>query len=248
MPSYTRRVFNLHDDYHLNKIFITMLRLIITISAVLTGSSAIYIYIFHQKLSSRVHHKSQCGLSLTEPKPRNIESVPEFVFTDKYFAHHDQASASVPRSSLPSIPTDILFTKLVRRNMTTFTHFPQALMIRLVCDTPEEIRSFKASHISSLDFNEGDLVCGVYRVIARRKNKVEFEIKIVNMDYCCARLSLSFHETGDEVVFCSETIMWRPAGEGQNMPLERPIIRWMHETAAWWLIESGVKYLTEPES
>lgn len=248
MPSYTRTIFNLRDNNHLDKILTTMFRLIITISAVLTGSSAVYFYIFHQKLSSRIHHKSQCGLSLAKSKPQNIESVPECVFTNEYFALHDHASTSVLRGALPNIPTEILFTKLVRRNMTIFTHFPQALMIRLVCSTPEEKRSFKASHISSLDFDEGDLVCGVYRVIARRKNKVEFEMRMVNMEFCCARLALSFHEIGDEVVFCSETMMWRPANECQNMPLERPLIRWMHETAAWWLIESGVKYLTELET
>ncbi|KAJ5635924.1 uncharacterized protein N7484_009237 [Penicillium longicatenatum] len=225
-----------------------MFRLIVTISAVLTGSSAVYFYICHQKLSSRIQHTSQSGLSSAKSKPQSIESIPEGVLTEKFFALHDHASKSVLRGSLPNIPIELLFTKLVRRNMTTFTHFPQALMIRLVCDTKEQKRSFKASHISSLDFNEGDLVCGVYRVIARSSNKVEFEIKMVNMDFCCARLALSFHEKGDEVVFCSETMMWRPADECQNMPLERPLIRWMHETAAWWLIDSGVKYLTELES
>ena len=65
-------------------------------------------------------------------------------------------------------------------------------MIRLVSRGPEEQRSFKASHLSSLNFNEGDLVCGVYRVIARTKNKVEFEMKMKNMEFINGRLALSF--------------------------------------------------------
>ncbi|KAJ6102852.1 hypothetical protein N7486_005279 [Penicillium sp. IBT 16267x] len=225
-----------------------MIRIIITVSAVLTGAAAFYIYMFHQKLSSRIQHTSQCGLPSAKSKPRTIETIPECVFTNDFYVVHDHASKSVLRSSLPSIPTEILFTKLMRRNMTTFTHFPQALMIRLKCDTPEEKQSFSTSHISSLDFDKGDLVCGVYRVIARSKNKVEFEMKMVNMDYMGARFVLSFYETGDEVVFCTETMMWRPKDDAQNMPLERPLLRFVHETAAWWLMDSGVKYLMELES
>ena len=135
---------------------------------------------------------------------------------------------------------------LVRRNMRIFTHFPQALAIRLLSRTDEEKRSFKASYINALEFSEGDLVGGVYRVVARTGSKVEFEIKMKNMEYVSGRLALSFRELGDEVVFFTETVMWRRVDE-QSMPLEKPALRWMHETAAWWLIDSGVRYLTELE-
>lgn len=121
-------------------------------------------------------------------------------------------------------------------------------MIRLLCETEEEKQSFKSSKISSLDFKKGDLVCGVYRVVARKKNKVEFEIKMKNLECVDGRLAISFSELEEEeVVFCSETIMWRRADEKRSMPLEKPVLRWMHETAAWWLIDSGVKYLMDLE-
>ncbi|KAJ5629907.1 hypothetical protein N7528_003564 [Penicillium herquei] len=226
-----------------------MIRLIATISAVLTGSSVLYFLVFHHRLSSRIDHTSQKGTLSKNPKPVTINSIPQSVFTDQYFALHDRASKSVLRESLPcSIPTELLFTRLARRNMTIFTHFPQALMIRLMSNSSEEKRSFKASHIASLDFHEGDLVCGVYRVVARSNNKVEFEIKLKGMEFVNGRLALSFKEEGNTVVFCTETVMWRRVDEKQTMPLEKPVLRWMHETAAWWLIDSGVKYLTELET
>ncbi|KAJ5279699.1 hypothetical protein N7478_005071 [Penicillium angulare] len=227
-----------------------MIRLLATISAVLTGSSVVYFYVFHQRLSSRIEHTSRQGkLASSKAKPMIIKSIPESTFTDQHFALHDCASKSVPRSSLPaSISTEILFTKLVRRNMTIFTHFPQALMIRLISRTLEEKKSFKASHIATLDFHEGDLVCGLYRVVSRSSNKVEFEIKMKNMEFINGRLAIGFEEKGDEVVFCTETMMWRCADEKQAMPLEKPVLHWMHETAAWWLIDSGIRYLTEVES
>ncbi|KAJ5160255.1 uncharacterized protein N7482_007259 [Penicillium canariense] len=227
-----------------------MLRFIVTVSTVITGGSAIYFYMLHRRLSSRIEHKSHRGkLSASCPKPIEMESIPETVFTDRYFALYDHASQSVQRPSLPkNVSTDQLLTKLVRRNMTAFSHFPQALMIRLVSRAPEEQRSFKASYISSLDFDQGDLVCGVYRVIARSKNKVEFEIKMKNMEFINGRLAISFREMESAVVFSSETLMWRRSEETQSMPLEKPLLRWMHETAMWWLIDSGVRYLVEMES
>ncbi|OQD74901.1 hypothetical protein PENDEC_c009G06628 [Penicillium decumbens] len=222
---------------------------ILTATAIITGSSVIYLYMFHQRLSSRIQHKSHCGKLAASPKPGEIESIPETVFTDQYVTLHDWSSKAVPRYLLPSdIPTELLFTKLVRRNMTAFSHFPQALMIRMVCKTAEERQSFKASHISSLDFNPGDLVCGVYRVIARSKNKVEFGMKTKNMEFVNGRLAISFREDDGEVVFSTETVMWRRADETRTMPLEKRVVRWMHKTAAWWLLDSGTKYLMDLEA
>lgn len=226
-----------------------MIRVLATISAVLTGSSVVYFYVCHQRLSSRIQHTSQQGkLASSKSKPMVIKSIPDETFTDQHFGLLDRASKSVARGSLPaSASTELLFTKLVRRNMTTFTHFPQALMIRLICKTEEEKKSFKASHIGSLDFHEGDLVCGVYRVVARSSNRVEFEMKMKNMDFVNGRLAMGFEEDGDDVIFSTETMMWRCVDEKQTMPLEKTVLRWMHETAAWWLIDSGVKYLMELE-
>ncbi|KAJ5946328.1 hypothetical protein N7454_003167 [Penicillium verhagenii] len=222
-----------------------MFRLIVTIGAVLTGSSMVYFYISHQRLSSRIHHTSHRGPSSPKSKPLSIKSIPDSVFTGQYYTLHDHTCKSVPRNSLPGISTEILFTKLVRRNMTTFTHFPQALMIRLLCQTEEAKQSFKTSHISALDFDKGDLVCGAYRVIMRSGNQVEFDLQMEGMEFMNARLAVSFYEKGDEVVFCTETMNWRRADETQTMPLEKRLLRWMHETATWWLIDSGVRYLTE---
>lgn len=225
-----------------------MMRFIFTASALITGSSAVYFYICHQRLSSRIRHRSHSGTLTTSSKPVEIESIPDSVFTDEYYALYDRSTRAVLRSELPSsIPTDQLFTALVRRNMTAFSHFPQALMIRLLCETEEEKTSFKSSRISSLDFEKGDLVCGVYRVVRREKNKVEFEMKMKNLEFVDGRLAISFSEMEEEVVFCNETMMWRRADETRSMPLEKPLLRWMHETAAWWLIDSGVKYLMDLE-
>ncbi|KAJ5091964.1 hypothetical protein NUU61_006834 [Penicillium alfredii] len=223
-----------------------MMRFVITAAAVIIGSS-VCLYILHQRLSSRVQHRSHYGtLGRPSSKPREIESIPESTFTDQYYGLYDHVSKTVPRSLLPqSESPESLVTKLVRRNMTTFTRLPQALMLRVVSSTPEERRSFQASQIATLDFQEGDLVCDVYRVKVRRQNKVEFEIAMKTMDFVQGRLAISAHEQNGAVVFNSETMMWRRADETRTMPLEMPVVRWMHQAAAWWLVDSGVRYLME---
>lgn len=225
-----------------------MLRFIVTVTAVLTTSSAIYFYIAHQRLSKGISHTTQLG---TLPKPTEIESIPACVSTPQYFTVYDKCSKSVPRASLPNVSSEILFTRLLRRNMTVFSRFPQALMLAMVSETPEQKGSFKSSHIEALDFREGDLVCGAYQVKLRRKHKVEFEIKTQGMDFAEGRLVISLGEIDQDgenlMVFSSETAMWRRAEEKRRMPLERIGLRWMHETAAWWLLGSGVKYLMDLE-
>ncbi|KAJ5355901.1 hypothetical protein N7517_010510 [Penicillium concentricum] len=226
-----------------------MIRLIFTTTAIITSSSAIYFYIFHSGLSKRVTHQSYTGTLSAAPKPASIKSIPEPVFGDGYFTVYDHASKSVPRASLPSSETtDMLFTRLVRRNMRAFSRSPQALMLAMASKTSEQKESFGTGHLSELDFEVGDLVCGAYRVVVRSKDRVEFEIKVEAVDFVQGRLSISFEEDGSHgeermVVFSSETVMWKRKDEVRKMPLERPPVRWMHETVTWWLLDSGVRYL-----
>lgn len=120
-------------------------------------------------------------------------------------------------------------------------------MIRAMSKSVEERQSFKASQLSSLDFQPGDLVCGAYRVIRRSPNKIEFEIQMKSLEFVSGRMALGFSEEKGQVVFSSETMMWRAADEVRRMPLEKPVIRWVHETASWWLLDSGVKHLMDLE-
>ncbi|KAJ5969700.1 hypothetical protein N7501_005948 [Penicillium viridicatum] len=229
-----------------------MIRLIFTATAIITSSSAIYFYIFHERLSKRIAHKSHLGTLSTITKPPSIDSIPETVFGNEYFTLYDYASKSVSRACLPgNETTDVLFKRLVRRNMTAFSRFPQALVLAMASKTPEQKQSFKAGYLARLDFEVGDLVCGVYRVVVRKRDRVEFEITMEAMDFVEGRLAISYEERSlegeGEVVFCSETVMWKRADEVREMPLERPVLKWMHETAAWWLLDSGVRCLTDLE-
>ncbi|KAJ5457707.1 hypothetical protein N7475_009095 [Penicillium sp. IBT 31633x] len=145
-----------------------MIRFILTATAIITGSSALYLYIFHERLSKRITHISYRG-TLPATEKLSIQSIPYPVLCDGYFTLYDRCSQSVPRASLPSESIDILFKKLMRRNMTAFSRLPQALALAMASKTPEQKRSFQKEYLATLDFEVGDLVCGAYRVAVRKK-------------------------------------------------------------------------------
>ncbi|KAF7595699.1 hypothetical protein BBP40_005143 [Aspergillus hancockii] len=215
-------------------------------SALLATSSATIIgcYFFHRSLAQRIRHEFHAG---TLPDSLSaLVSLPPQVLNRECHTLYDHASRRVARKLLPAQDPERLFTQLLRRNMTAFSRFPQAWILRSKVPTVER-RTFNSSYIQSLQFKEGDLVCGVYRVQERTDNKAVLEILLegeVN-----GRLVIRFWEEGAELVFCTETIMWtKTMRSGQRravMPLEIPILRFLHEMAAWWLIDSGVTYLMD---
>ncbi|KAL4894716.1 hypothetical protein BDV59DRAFT_200528 [Aspergillus ambiguus] len=207
-----------------------------------TSSTAVaYFYFVHRSLERRIVHGSSHG-TLPTSLSSTITSIPPAVFTDEYYSIHDHAACRVSRNLLPGKEAEVLFTLLLRRNMTAFARFPQAWILRLVVP-PVERKTFSASHLQSLNFDKGDLVCGVYRVEERTPDKVVF--KLLFKGPVSGRLVIRYTEEGDEVVYHSETAMWTrfekedKTSRRASMPLEKPLLRFLHEMAAWWLLESG---------
>jgi hypothetical protein len=56
---------------------------------------------------------------------------------------------------------------------------------------------------------------------------------------------LRYWEEGENVVFCSEAVSWRPAETETLMPGENRFLRFIHETMTWWLLDSGARYLMD---
>ena len=216
-------------------------------SILLATSSATvtYLYFLHRSLGHRIHHEfhhSELPKSVS-----TVVSLPVEVSRGECRAFSDHASRRVARKLLPAQELENLFTLLLRRNMTAFSRFPQAWILRLIV-TPADRITFHASHIQSLQFKKGDLVCGLYRVQERTPNKVVLELLF--KEDVNGRLIIRFWEEGEDVVFCTETIMWTSkvkSGQSKKVivPLENPVLRFLHETAAWWLIDSGVNYLLD---
>lgn len=217
--------------------------MLLTACALLTAYSALHIFYFHRALASRINHATHYG-TLPPSTSATITSIPKPVYTEDYYTVYDHATRSVERRLLPLLDPAELFTQLVRRNMITFARFPQSWTIWM--STPFALRcSFRASHINSLDFKEGDVVCGLYRVVVRTPSSVEFEFVEPSPEN--GRLVISFREQDGNLVFASETVMWRAKGDKTTIHLERRALKFLHEMTAWWLLDSGVRYLMDLE-
>lgn len=162
-----------------------------------------------------------------------------------------------------------LLTLYLRHTMTQFSRvLPQAWILWLMSPAGSlHRRSFQPAYIQRLDFREGDVVCGMYVVKLRTTNKVEFDIRPptstsrptnssgagddskTGRSGMNARLVISIQEgkgdeDADKYIFSSDTIMWKAADDdGVVLPLEKAPVKWMHELAAWGLLDSGVRYL-----
>ena len=214
-------------------------------STALLATTATTIYLLHTSLKSRVQHESHrnSGTRLPPATTAAIMTLPPAALTTSYRIVHDSATQRIPRSQLPRDPSlPDQFTLLVRRNMGAFARFPQAWILWLTSPAAQR-HTFTQSHIQALDFNVGDVVCAVYPVLRRSENAVEMGIQSPRLPSVAGRLVLRWEEQEDEVVFCSEVVMWTGVDDKAAMPLEIPAVRFMHELASWWLLDSGVRYL-----
>jgi len=139
----------------------------------------------------------------------------------------------------------------MRWNMNLFSaRLPQSYLLRLIAKDEQQKASFQADVIDSLEFEEGDLVCGVYRVMSSRATKCEFGLHDPNGKFPASfggRLVTSVVPAldGEGEIMRTETLQWVGRDEGMTLPLERGSMRWMHEIASWWLLVSGAQWLGE---
>ncbi|EAW12897.1 uncharacterized protein ACLA_013320 [Aspergillus clavatus NRRL 1] len=202
-----------------------------------------YFAFYHRALAARTHPVLHTGI-LASSLSASLTSIPAPVFTGKYFSIHCHASRAVSRQLLPSHNIPLLFTILLRRNLTVFSHFPKAWKLRSTC-APDVRFTFRTSYLWSLNFTEGDLICGIYRVAVRSPDRVEFAVG--GAGGCEGRWVLRYWEEGEDVVFATESVTWRPVEQADPMPLESRMVRFFHETMSWWLLDSGVRYLMDLE-
>lgn len=221
--------------------------MVILLVSALLSFTVVSLYIIHRTLNSKLHASHQ--FSIPTAITARIRSIPEDVLTsqDRYAKFYDRSLRSVPRRLLPDVALPDLLTCLLRHNLATFAHFPQAWILRL--NTPSRDRhTFSAEYVQSSNFKEGDRICGVYRVIVRTENQVELSMV---RGPVTGRLVIgyAFDKDKEMVIFSNETVMWIPKDKegGGKIPLENPLLRFFHEMAAWWLMDSGVRFLMDLE-
>jgi hypothetical protein len=220
------------------------------VAAIITSSPLFYAIYIHRKLSSKINHTTRVG-TLTTSVTEAVDSIPSDVINNPshYNIIYDVASKSVPKARLLAFDdSQTLLTTYLRYNMSRFARLPQALLLRLVASSSRNRNSFDPQHLRNLHFEKGDVVCGIYRVEIRTATKVEFSISPPEREpqsSMSGRLVINIQTRDGQSVFSSETVMWKGKVEAGSLPLERTVLKWMHEITAWWLLDSGTEWMVE---
>ncbi|PLB49100.1 hypothetical protein P170DRAFT_475417 [Aspergillus steynii IBT 23096] len=215
----------------------------VLISSGITLSSTVALYTLHRYLGKRLEHEQNVG-DVSPFLPFKITSVPPV--WDNWHYLLNCATCRVHRKDLPPRDLPGLFELMVRQNMMEFRRLPYGYFVYWIA--PRSVKpTFADSHILALDFVERDALNGIFVVCQREADKL---VCLVNGRHPIeTRLIMHYWEEGDDVIFCRETLMWRlKARENEKqrkLPLENPVLRFMHELTAWWLLDSGVRYLKE---
>jgi len=204
--------------------------------------STAYLLWQHYSLTRRFNVKTVVGLSALDI------SLPEEVVEEpsKYVICHEHASKLVLSSTLPKkLKANDVLTEYLRFVMTKFAWSPQAYAMWYFTKSPKRRETFKATHIQSLNFEEGDVVCGAYTVIKRSTTKVEIAFGAhegYTGPVVSGRMVISIEPDGNDTAILNDVYMWRKVDE-KPTPLESGVGQWLHEFFIGRLIGSGVIHL-----
>ena len=223
-------------------------RILLGSGTITLASVYLYARYYHQSLASQINHQKLDTTGRKRAQEHGeLETLPKELLEspENFRIVHDRAEKTLDDARLFEHETvEDLFTKLIRRNMSSFAKLPQSWMLSMMAKTPEQKNSFKQSHLVAIDYVECDLFCGFYRVIKRDRLKVEINMELPpGAGPLSGRLVVSLNKRGEEAFLRTETLQWVQADAKVALPLERAPIRFMHEIASWWLLVSGAAFI-----
>ena len=134
-----------------------------------------------------------------------------------------------------------------------------------------------AKVIESLEFEDGEVVNGLYRVLSnealdgrtaehstdgdtgpgidsdagsgwRIVMSMKQGVAEGRMVFAVVRKRDGGRGSQPVISFSTDTYMWLPHNSRAVMPLERRLPRWGHELTSWWLLEKGTAHLRQLET
>ncbi|CAK4034438.1 uncharacterized protein RCC_00054 [Lecanosticta acicola] len=212
------------------------------------ASAVLYPLVLHYALGRQVtlsHLNSGARAASVEVK--EIESLPSDVIerSKRYRIYHDKIVKFLPNFTVAlSNRNEDIFTRVLRRNMVNFSTTLQGYLLWFAAK--DERRTFTKQYIESLDFRDGDLVCGVYRVVKRTPLKAELAIEPTkDLAHVSGLIVITVRPRNEGAILTSETIQWIKKDNGLVLPLERWLYSFMHSITSRSLILKAARYLDE---
>jgi hypothetical protein len=218
---------------------------IVAAAILILSTAAAYIKHKHSLLEEKVNrHAVSSQERLEQHTKGNLQSLPQALLTTPEASAllHEKCSIQIPNYEI-SDDSPEHFTHLLRHNMASFARYPQAWAFWLVL--PKHRYTFSRSYIERLVFVEGDLVCGVYKVIKAKPTYVELSMEVPpRFGTIAGLLAIRLDNTPEsEVVLTTETLQWTSNGTIEDLPLSKPLSKLLHEFASASLLISGAAFL-----
>lgn len=219
---------------------------IVAVSALGLATLATFINHKHSSLEAKVNRHSRSAQERSEELCKgHLQSLPHLQLSTASASAllHEKCSIPIPNYTI-SQDSPKHFTRLLRRNMSSFARWPQAWIFWLML--PKHRHTFSASYIECLKFIEGDLVCGVYRVIKAEPTYVELSMEVPPRFGSVAGLlviRLDNDALDSGLLLVTETLQWTPDGNISDLPLSKPLPKFWHEIASASLLVSGAEFL-----
>jgi hypothetical protein len=140
------------------------------------------------------------------------------------------------------------FTQLLRYTFARFSRAaPQAWVLWMAAGGPEARRTFDAEWVAGREFVVGDVVCGVFEVVERTPLRAEIAIRAAagTAGKVSGLMVVSLRPRNEGVMVVTETIQWARKDAGVTLPLDRWVVRFLHEWTARWLVVEGARYLSD---
>jgi len=220
-------------------------QLVVATSILGLTTLATYIQRKHSSLEAKVNrHKVSFKEREEERDKGNLSSLPQALLGNPATPAllHEKCSIPIANYTL-SDDSPEHFIRLLRHNMTSFARYPQAWIFWLVL--PKHRHTFARSYIERLNFVEGNLVCGVYRVVRAKPTYVELSMEVPPRFGSVAGLLVIRLETTSNsgVMMTTETLQWTLDGTIEDLPLIKPIPKLLHDFASASLLVSGAEFL-----
>lgn len=218
---------------------------IVAVGALGLTTLAAYLKHKHSSLEAKVNrHTVSAQVRSEEPSKGHLQSLSQALLSTSSTSAllHEKCSIPIPNYAISS-DSPKHFTRLLRHNMSSFARYPQAWIFWLML--PKHRHTFSDSHIERLDFVEGDLVCGVYGVVKAEPTYVELSMEMPpRFGAVAGLLVIRLDNTPNAgVVLITETLQWTSDGAIKDLPLSKPLPKFLHDIASASLLVTGAEFL-----
>lgn len=169
----------------------------------------------------------------------------------------EEARVTVSKPPLLTLDEGELLVHYLRSHFTRMSYI-RRIWAWCTLNTLLNEHTFGKSYIHSLQFNQGDRVCGTFTVTSRTSRHVTLSVDMpLEVPLKNRQLCITIDRIDNHVRVSNQTFEWKRTQLKQalgapvfedvglgRLNLTHPLVRWLHELETWRLLDSGARDLS----